>query len=52
MQELPDLPSKLRQIAVLVVGKVSVYTHICIVSRYKFSPWEGAKNRDWYGLTE
>jgi hypothetical protein len=35
MQESADLAAELSQVAVLVVGKISVSTHIYIVSRHK-----------------
>lgn len=35
MKEPANLPPEFGQIAVLVVGKVSVSAHICIVTRYK-----------------
>jgi hypothetical protein len=36
VNELPDLPAKLGEIAILVRGKVAVSAHIYIVSRYKW----------------
>ena len=36
VQELPDLPPKFGEIAILILRKVSVFVHIYIVSRYNY----------------
>jgi hypothetical protein len=45
VNELPDLPAKLGEIAVLPRGKVAVSAHIYIVSRYKWFREYGRNHR-------